>query len=197
MFQYLVHAKLSRRVFLLLAVGISIIAHGDATHAASCHSEIAPMIKALDERITAVRKSEPKNGSGPQVNVGTCASRLRKLAGNFLCCTTFQNTAPYWEEMSCLELKKFYLRQTCQCSSKGQDYSLDEALQDQALEAVAAAKKLRDRARSKGIANPIIREYVKSVDATVDCINMMTLGELRKTMAVIEKLISNLGSEQQ
>lgn len=70
----------------------------------------------------------PTWGEGPQVDVGSCASRLRKLEGNFLCCRTFSNYAATWEEISCLSLKKFYLRKSCSC--QGGSYSTNEALHD-------------------------------------------------------------------
>jgi hypothetical protein len=123
------------------------------------------------------------------VPVGNCAVRLQKLAGNFLCCKTFENIAPYWEEQSCLGLRKFYLEQTCKCAASGLTYSTDEALQDESLEAISLAHKTRLTAIGKGVPNPVIRKYIELTTRAADCINLRTLEELRTVTREIEALI--------
>ncbi|MBZ9940173.1 hypothetical protein LB533_03540 [Mesorhizobium sp. BR1-1-13] len=143
-----------------------------------CRANLATVLSDLDSKIATLRNSQPSWGEGPQVDVGSCASRLRKLAGNLLCCQTFANYAPIWEEISCLELKRFYLQRTCECASSG-SYSTDEALQDGVLERYGAFQQLRHRALREGIRNPAIRAYVAEAHEAVDCINQRSLITLK------------------
>lgn len=146
---------------------------------ASCYSDIVPALKNLSARIAVLHQSTPKTGAGPQVEIGSCASRLRKLAGNFLCCKTSANTAAIWEEISCLELKKHYLRKSCECSSSMGGYTTDEALQDSVLETYKSIMVLRALALKRAVPNKTIRLYVKGMSGVLDCINYQTLQTLK------------------
>ncbi|ULO24241.1 hypothetical protein [Methylocystis sp. SB2] len=147
------------------------------------------MFDALDARINELYREQPAIGEGPQVDVGSCASRLRKLAGNFLCCRIFANTAPIWEEISCLELKRFYVNKACSCNSRGVEYSQDEVLQDEAFETYSAAMKLRNRALEHGISNEFIQSYVSELHSTIDCINQRSLRIMNQLKAALEEAI--------
>lgn len=151
-----------------------------------CRASLADVLRDLDSKITTLRNSQPIWGEGPKVDVGSCASRLRKLAGNFLCCQTFANYAPIWEEISCLELKRFYLERTCECAGSGSSYSTDEALQDGVLERYGALQKLRRKALQDGIQNPEIRAYVAEANEAIDCIN-------ERSLAILNSIEARLG----
>ncbi|NRP21583.1 hypothetical protein LPJGGPFB_04842 [Ensifer adhaerens] len=143
----------------------------------ACTQDTAHVVEGIDTAIAKLHNSSPTWGEGPQVEVGSCASRLRKLAGNLLCCKTYTNYAPIWEEISCLELKKFYLRKTCACRRSG-GFSTDEALQDTIIEKYGALQILRRKALKEGIRNPAIRAYVAEANEFFDCFNEHTLGTL-------------------
>ncbi|MCY1212754.1 hypothetical protein D9M72_244970 [compost metagenome] len=153
-----------------------------------CRANTAAAINEIDSRIGELHQSMSAWGEGPQVDVGSCASRLRKLEGNFLCCKTFANYAATWEEISCLSLKKFYLRKSCAC--QGGSYSTNEALQDSVLERYAAVKLMRSEALKKGIKNPLIRQYVKDASTAVDCITDSSLAKLNKIEADLGYVLS-------
>lgn len=187
----------SSRAYLIKAVYLAalyIILLASPCPAASdktCRQQIAPAIKEIDVTIQELFKTVPGWGRGKQVSVGSCASRMKKLAGNALCCSTFENTAAIWEEISCLKLKKYYLEKTCSCSTKGMAYSPDEALQDKTLEIAALAKKLKDKAIEHGITDAVISEYVSRISDAVDCVNLQSLETLRRTMNNIEEMIKD------
>lgn len=145
--------------------------------AAFCRQQDAKVVEEINIQIAALHQSTPSFGSGPQVEVGSCASRLKKLSGNFLCCKTYTNYAAIWEEISCLELKKFYLRKTCECRRSG-GFSTDEALQDGIIEKYAGLQLLRRKALKEGIRNSAIRAYVSDANELLDCFNENTLGAL-------------------
>jgi hypothetical protein len=171
-------------LFLVLSV-----CSGSALGDTSCEKEIRPIVKELNVKIRSLEKSEPKIGTGRQVNVGSCASRLRKLAGNFLCCKTFANTAPVWEEISCLQLKKHYLEKSCECAGQNGGYSLDETLQDSVYEQYQAFKTARKEAMKRGIPNKLIRSYVSEVTKRIDCINSQTLQIVTESTRQLETLL--------
>jgi hypothetical protein len=180
-----------KRSFLIWVILLSLVPfHSDMSAGAgtNCRQEIRPALDMLNKKIRALQKSEPKNGVGRQVPVGSCASRLRKLAGNFLCCTTFQNSAQIWEEISCLGLKKHYLEESCKCAEAG-GFSSDEALQDLVLEQYQAFKSARRKAIDRGIKNDLINSYVSEVSKHIDCINYQTLQIVTLAIASIEKII--------
>lgn len=152
----------------------------------SCTKEIQPAIRDINARVKVLLASEPAQGAGPQVNVGSCASRLRKLAGNFLCCRTFANTAPIWEEVSCLQLKKHYLQKSCECAGAAGGYTQDEALQDSILEQYTVLKQLKKKAISKGIPNKLISNYVGDISRRIDCLNDQTLQILNASLRQLD-----------
>jgi len=155
----------------------------------SCQDAKKPIIAALDQQIAAIRKQwNATEGKGPKVMLGSCTQRLHKLdRPYYLCCKDYINWADMIEAMACLELKKFYLNKACSCSDRG-GYSLDEALQDQTLEAYAAVTKLRKAATKAGIKNPVIHKYVTEAQEAVGCIQTSSIQTLRD----IEKNISGL-----
>ena len=156
-----------------------------------CRQRVWPQIQELRKRKDQVLKQVPSWGTGPQVDVGPCASRLRALDGNLLCCRTFANTASFWEEASCLELKVFYLEKACECGAQGSSYSTDDSVQDSFLKKYAEAKKLREVALNRGIANAVIREYLKRLQPAVDCINTNSVSLLNNAMKDLEQSIDN------
>jgi hypothetical protein len=156
----------------------------------TCDASVAQEIRDLYARIDAIRRSQPSVGEGPQVNVGSCNSRLRKLFGNFEDLRTYVNLAAYQEERSCLELKINYLRMACQCSKYGLTFSTNEAVQDQTLEAFSAVRRLEIRARNEGIRNPIINRIVTEAADRRDCYNLQTIEMLRDTEHVLERVLA-------
>jgi hypothetical protein len=156
--------------------------------AGDCQKSIRPIVKELTARMKALQASIPSFGAGPQVQVGSCASRLKKLAGNFLCCKTHQNTAHIWEEISCIDLKRHYLEKTCSCPQTTGGYTTDEILQDEAFEQYEVVKRLGKIALKKGISNKIIGEYIAGASKYVDCINYRSIERLRE----IERQLSDV-----
>ncbi|OUC12203.1 MAG: hypothetical protein B0A82_23720 [Alkalinema sp. CACIAM 70d] len=118
-----------------------------------CRQEIASSVSEIRKKIKEVRKAAPKQFYGHEVEVGSCASKLRKLDGNFLCCKAPQNIAPYWEEESCLHLKIFYLNKRCECGAKGRVFTDDDVLLDKFFEVSAAVNATAKKAMEKGIPN--------------------------------------------
>lgn len=153
-------------------------ARAESSHL-ECRRSIRDAVNAISETTKNIHKSIPKNASGPQVEVGSCASRLKKLAGNFLCCKADATTARYWEEISCLDLKKYYLEQTCFCLSKGLSFSTDETIQDQTLELYATIRSLEKKGVNLGVQNSIIREIVKQASSIKNCYSIGSLEILR------------------
>jgi hypothetical protein len=159
---------------------------GTGTYSA-CYENIKPKLKALDERIDAIRRAEPKIGEGPQVLAGSCTSRLIKLYGSFEGPRTFANGARFLEERSCLELKKKYLTKACECRMRGLDFSEDEAVQDHTLDVYSAMRKLDKKLRDKGITNPVINKIVTEAADRRDCYNLQTIEILRNTEKTLQR----------
>ncbi len=152
-----------------------------------CNRVMDSAFSDINVQISRLYRSLPRWGEGAQVEVGSCASRLRLLAGNLICCNTFKNIAPVWEEISCLELKKFYLRKSCECADRGQ-YSKDPVLQDGILERYGALMQLRHRALHAGVKDRSIRAVIDEAQKAVDCMNY-------KSLAILNAIEVKAGSE--
>lgn len=160
-----------------------------------CDKSLRATIKQIDAKLLALQKQEPPWEPGPQVEVGSCTSRLHRLFGRGfgLSNTSIGKQVENREARGCLELKKAYLERACTCSSKGITMSTDEAIQDQTLEAAAAVRNIEARAREHGIPNGRIRALVARAAEIRDCYNIQTIETLRTTEQSLER---ELGSPQ-
>ncbi len=169
----------------------------DVGDASTCEESIRSLIKTINERIAALMKNEPPFVNGPQVQVGSCTSRLVKLyrvgvvsgPADGVGLTTVASKVANHEERSCLELKKGYLEKACKCAKQGLTFSADEAIQDQTLEAYAAVQKLEKRARDRSIRNPIINKIVMEAASVRDCFSIGTIETFRNTQKTLETIV--------
>ncbi len=159
----------------------------------ACQSEIYAATKTLREQAASLRaKVLLSKRTGPQVEVGSCATRLNKLFGPFpeLCCTDYKSVVATLEEIACLELKMAQLKRSCDCADHG-GYSFDEAVQDQTIELWAAVRLARDKAIARGIKNPIIRATVKEATKAYECIHDGSIAILRGALKTLEAHLAN------
>lgn len=153
-------------MFLLI-----LLIHTDASAKDICERSIRPIIKDINARISALTQSIPATGIGEQLDVGSCALRLKRLEGNFLCCKTHANIAPIWEEISCLRLKRYQLKKQCDCAKIGLEYSAEEVSENRAYAIYLSIKALKPLALAAGVRDKIVREYIKNADKALECVN--------------------------
>ncbi len=169
----------------------------------ACEREIRPQMTAIDKKIQTLMENEPPYREGPQVPVGSCASRIAKLykarfingpaAGVGV--TTVASKVANHEERACLELKKVYLEKTCKCWKQGWQISEDETMQDQMLEAYGAIQNLDKRARDRSIKNPIINKIVTEAAGVRDCFHMGAWEQLRQAERKLDGILKQTPSE--
>jgi|GEM_PF-4890009 len=166
-------------------LGLNLPTPGQILTAQTCKAIKAQYRDALD----AIDKATPASGTGPQVPVGPCAERLRMLEGNFLCCQTFQNTAPFWEEWSCLKLEYRRIEQDCACLRRGQKPGAETA-RDRSEELYVQvrdfAQQLRQRAAASG---PAIDGYLDHVGKLMSCVTDSTSSAISEVAQKMEQLM--------
>jgi hypothetical protein len=158
-----------------------------------CDASLNKTSTAIDEKIRELEKQEPAWENGPDVEVGSCTSRLQKLFGKLgefnLRVTSIAKQVANREARACLHLKREYLQNACKCIRKGITISTEEVIQDQSIEAFAAVKRLEQRARDHGVQSGIIRDIVERASEIRDCHNLQTIETLRSTERALRDVL--------
>ena len=174
-------------VVVLFWFALGLPASADARLATECKRANKMEISGLGEQIQYLQRNAPAS-SGPQMPPGDCSRRLARIAGNMLYSRFDVATQNWAEQMACLELRRIYLRRSCECQGKGFEFSDAPAVVDANIEALKRIQEAQKLIGRQTIKNPAVRQFVGLVSEVRDCYSVQTLSILNSVAKELETI---------
>lgn len=155
--------------------------------AAECRRSTATERQQLSMSINLLNKNMPR-GTGPKTQPGLCSKRLAAVAGNLWYMSLDAATQAWAEELSCLELRKYYLERQCRCKEMGLAFEFDDAIVDESINHINKIYSAQKELRRRAVKNPMIKQYIDITSRIKECYSIQSVKTLESVAREIDKI---------
>ena len=161
----------TRCLVLSIAVIAALAGEAVATTRKLCLAGIKTELDRLGAEIKELeKKAIIYTGRPNPTDPGPCTKLIGRLQGSFYVAARVNPAqAAHWNEISCLELDRIYLRQKCRCAEFQFEVSRDTSVITRFLDVRKRYDDLAALVRKKGIRDDAIRQWVQGASRARDC----------------------------